>query len=699
MTPAPPPVAKRVPHEFTVHGTRIQDPYHWLKWRDWPSEIRDRDILAYIDDENAYFDDFTRLHARHIDAVVDELKGMMQLTQVSTYTKVDDYYYYSRTDAHREYALYCRKHLSENGREEILLDVNRLVGARPFVSVDAFAICPRHARMAYSVDFTGSERYQVFVVCIATNAQLSDPIPDTIGDVVWHERANGFFYTPCDSNWRRTKVMFHTIGTRHVDDRCVYTEKDASCAVSVRKTSDRRLVIIQITGPGSSESHYISMDDDDHEVPTLLKRRVADVFYTVDHGTNGFYMHTNDRAGRFRMLVAPHPSATSTGSTKRLRWRELVAEDPRKYLVGYSLTKRHILLNYRLDGLPVIVVSDLGSGEARRVALPDVDGDESHVASGYSANYEDCDLRIDYSSLTHPDRTYRYDFGQNTVQLLKMLHIPGGFDSAQYTCRRIFARSDDVDVPVTVLYKTALFRQDGSCPVYLYGYGAYGHAIPPTFNNMAVALANRGFVYAIAHVRGGDDMGREWYTSATLLTKKRTFDDFIAVAEALIARQYTSKGQIVVAGRSAGGMLVGSVVNTHPDLFKAAIAHVPFVDVLNTMLDERLPLTVGEFKEWGNPTDLRFFEYIRSYSPYDNVKRQRYPHILVTASIADPRVGYWEPAKWVARLRRRKTDRNLVILKTSMHAGHGGATSVDEYLTEVAEEIVFVLHVLGRLDH
>ena len=691
MTPAP--IAKQVPYGFTMHGTHIQDAFNWLKWRDWPNKIRDQDILAYINDENAYFSAFTRRHAHYVDTVVDELRGMIQSTQMSAYTKVDEYYYYSRTEENREYVLYCRKHLSTLGCEEVLLDVNHLVGSKPFVSIDAFSVCPQHARMAYSVDFTGSERYTIFVVCLSKKRQLSNPIPDTVGDVVWHERANGFFYTPCDSNWRRNKVMFHVIGTNHEDDRCVYVERDISRAVSVRKTSDRQFIIVQINGSDSSESRYISMDDSRLKT-VLIKKRVDGIFYTVDHGTNGFYMHTNDHAGRFRLLVTDNHQ-TSLTSVKN-RWLEHIAEDPLMYLIGFSLTKNHIMLNYRLDGLPVIVVNDLRSGEKRRVSLPY--DDESHVALGYSANYDDCDLRVDYSSLTRPDRTYRYDVKDNKVRLLKMLQIPSGLDSTQYACKRIFARSEDVNVPITILYKKTRFKQDGSCPLYLYGYGSYGHAILPTFNNVAISLANRGFVYAIAHVRGGDEMGREWYTSATFLNKKRTFDDFIAVAETLIDLKYTSKGQIVISGRSAGGMLIGNVINTKPDLFKAAIAHVPFVDVLNTMLDDRLPLTIGEFKEWGNPADKRFFDYIRSYSPYENVKRQNYPHLMVTASITDPRVAYWEAAKWVAKIRHSKTDDNLVIFNTNLHAGHAGATSIDDYITDDAEELVFIMHVFDRLD-
>jgi oligopeptidase B len=395
-------------------------------------------------------------------------------------------------------------------------------------------------------------------------------------------------------------------------------------------------------------------------------------------------MHTNDGAANFRILTA---------STIARGWREYIEEDPRKYLVGFELTMRYILLNYRRDGLPIIVVRDLETGLERRVYLPD----DAHVAVGYSTHFEDCDLRVDYSSLSRPERTYRYHFDQQMLKVLKIKRIPSGLDSTLYVSRRVFARTGNVDVPITILYNKTQFRQDGSSPLYLYGYGAYGHAIPPTFQNMAIALANRGFVYAIAHVRGGDEMGHEWYTSATCLTKKRTFDDFIAAADALIDQKYTTKGQIVIAGRSAGGMLIGNVINRQPELFKAAIAHVPFVDVLNTMLDTNLPLTLGEFKEWGNPVEKRYFDYIRSYSPYENVKRQAYPHLMVTASITDPRVGYWEAAKWVAKLRRFKTDNNLLIFKTNMNAGHAGATSRADYVAEDAEEIVFILHVFGKV--
>lgn len=374
-------------------------------------------------------------------------------------------------------------------------------------------------------------------------------------------------------------------------------------------------------------------------------------------------------------------------------WENYIAES-KQYLAGYDVSNDYLTLNYRDCGLPVIKVKHFDSGLEKHIKFPD----QSFSASGSVANFVENDLRIAYSSLARPATAFSYDFANNKLSILKTQKIPSGFNPDEYMVERVLATSSDgTEVPISLLYKKSLFKKDGSNRLYLYGYGSYGIAVPPTFRNTAISLVNRGFVYAIAHIRGGDDLGHDWYEAAKFLTKKRTFEDFIASAEYLIAQQYTAKGNITICGGSAGGLLIGAVLNEKPELFKAAIAHVPFVDMLNTMLDESLPLTPGEFKEWGNPKDKKYFEYILSYSPYENIKSQKYPALMVTAGLSDPRVGYWEAAKWVARLRERKTDSNKIIFKTNMEAGHRGASGRFDYLKEEADDLLFILFSYGSL--
>ncbi|MBA2629298.1 MAG: S9 family peptidase, partial [Rickettsiaceae bacterium] len=370
-------------------------------------------------------------------------------------------------------------------------------------------------------------------------------------------------------------------------------------------------------------------------------------------------------------------------------WSTYIAEKKDKYLSSFDLTQNYLLMNYKVKGLAELVARNLNNETQQVLNFPE----NTYTAGIYSTNFKENDIRINYSSLARPDTVYSYDFNSNKLSTLKVQEIPSGFDPEEYATERVFVKTDGVEVPVSLFYKKSLFKGDGSNPLYLYGYGSYGLSIAPSFRSSAVSLVNRGFIYAIAHIRGGDDLGHDWYEDAKFLNKKRTFSDFIAVTEELINLNYTSKGNIVIVGGSAGGMLVGNVINQRPELFKAVIAHVPFVDVLNTMLDENLPLTPGEYKEWGNPKEKDYFEYMKSYSPYDNVSKQNYPSLFVSAGLSDPRVGYWEAAKWVARLRDRKLGDNVIIFKTNMSFGHSGASGRFDYLKEAAEDLVFITKI------
>jgi oligopeptidase B len=675
------PIAKKISYSVNIHDTTIDDEYNWLRDQDWPKKITDQNILGYLNEENDYFHNFMNPLKKEKELIFEELKARIKLKDQSTYIQKDNYYYYSRTEEDKDYVIYCRKHSSIKNLEEILLDVNKLAEGKKFTSIGAFAMSPSHKLMAYSVDFTGGEKYIITIFDLESKKFLPDEIQNTIGSIVWHENGKGFFYTPVDENWRHDKVMFHKLGTESIEDQLIYHEKDPLYSVSISKSSSREFMFINTGGHDSNESYYFSMNDQNFK-PILIKKRVDKILYSVDHGTDYFYMYSNDGAKNFKLL--------RTNDIKQ-NWQEYIKEESDKYLANFDLTDKYILLNYKHNGLPLIIVKEINGNKIKEVKFPD----EAYTASAYSTNFEHNDLRIDYSSLSRPNTVYQYNFENEKLDILKTQEIPSGFNPEEYVTKRIFATSGDVKVPITILYKKSLFKHNGSNPLYLYGYGSYGYAIPPVFRNSAISLVDRGFVFAIAHIRGGDDLGHDWYEAAKFLTKKRTFDDFIASAQKLIEEKYTSKGNIVIVGGSAGGMLIGNVINEKPELFKAAIAHVPFVDVLNTMLDETLPLTPGEFKEWGNPKEKEYFDYIKSYSPYDNVKAQSYPNLMITAGLTDPRVGYWEAAKWVARIRDKKTDNNLIIFKTNMDFGHKGASSRFDYLKEAADDIVFILKIFA----
>ncbi|CAN0583650.1 unnamed protein product, partial [Ectocarpus sp. 12 AP-2014] len=495
-----------------------------------------------------------------------------------------------------------------------------------FTALGAFSVSPDHKLLAYSVDFTGGEKYSIKIYNLETKEFLNDEIDNAIGNIVWHEDQTGFFYSPTTENWRRDKVMFHKLGTSNNDDKLIYHEKNPLYLISASKTSSKEYILLNISGHDSNEVYYIEMDDKTF-TPKLLAKRKDRFLVSIDHGGGYFYKSTNDGAKNFHIL-----RTESKDYSIDKAWDIYIEEEKLNYLSDFDITKDYLLLNYKINGLSELIVKKLSDNKEKSIKFPD----EAYTASLYSTNYEENDIRVNYSSLAKPSTVYEYNYDNEKLETLKVQEIPSGFDPKEYKVERLYIKTDGVRVPVSLFYKKSLFKKDGSNPLYLYGYGSYGISIPPAFRNSAVSLANRGFVYAIAHIRGGDDLGHDWYEAAKFLTKKRTFNDFLACAEFLAEEKYTSKGNIVIAGGSAGGMLIGNAINQKPELFKAAIAHVPFVDVLNTMLDEDLPLTPGEFKEWGNPKDKEYFEYILSYSPYENVKAQHYPHLFVTAGLSDP---------------------------------------------------------------
>jgi oligopeptidase B len=678
------PAAKKIPYSYKIHNQEINDEYHWLRDKEWPS-VNDEEILGYLKEENEYFNQFLRPLGAEKQKIFTELKARIKLSDQSPYIKKDNYNYYTRTEEDKDYTIYCRSRIiPADSLEEILLDVNNVAIGKSFTKIGTFAVSSDHKLLAYSVDFTGDERYRIKVYDIDSQTYLDDDIGDIIGDIVWHEELQGFFYTPVNENWRHDKVMFHYLGAVVNEDKLVFCETDPLYQVYVSKASSKQHIIITVEGHSSNESYVIAMSDHGF-IPKLIRPREDKIFYSVDHSGEHFYIKTNHQAKDFR-LVRIDVNNFDYGN-----YDEYIKERPGEYLSSFDLTKNYLILNYKINGLPLIKVHYLANASEKIIDFPD----QAFNAEAESCNYDEDDIRVYYSSLATPNTTYSYDFSANKLLILKIQEIPSGFEPAEYMVERIFAGNSGVKIPITLFYKKSLFKKDGSNPLYLYAYGSYGISVPVSFKNAAVTLANNGFIYAVAHVRGGDELGHDWYEAAKFLNKKRTFEDFIAVSRYLIDEQYTSKGNIVICGGSAGGLLVGAAINEQPELFKAAIAHVPFVDILNTMLDDTLPLTPGEFKEWGNPKELDYFNYIKSYSPYDNIKAQNYPHLFVTCAIADPRVGYWEAAKWVARIKATKTNNNLVLLKTNLNSGHVGASGRFEYLKEVAEDLVFIFKLFS----
>ncbi len=672
------PKAKKILHKYNVNFYEIKDNYDWLRDRNWPN-VTDKDVLGYLEEENKYTDNFFSKHTDLKTKIFEELKSRIKLTDTSAYTKKEEYFYYTRTEEDKNYPIYCRKKTSLASEEEIILNVNELSQNQKFTKLSSFSISPSQNLLAYSVDFAGNEQYTIYVKDLTTNKLLSDKIESTISQAHWHEDESGFFYTPTNDNWRHDKVKFHRLSEPVEKDQLIMHEEDLLNQLSIHKSASKKFFIIESSGHDSTEVFYFSMEDKNF-TPIKLITRKEKTFYNIDHSGSYFYIHTNDKGSNFRVI------RINDQNPKEQDAEEYIAHSKSGYLSSICVTSNYLIANYKRNALPEIEIHDLNSKIIKTISFPD----NAYTANGFSTNFNEDDIRIGYSSLKRPDTIYSYNFESEKLDILKQLEIPCEFDPDEYEVERIYAENEGVKIPVSIFYKKSLFKKNGTNPCYLYGYGSYGYAILPSFRNTAITLADKGFVFAIAHIRGGDDFGYEWYESAKFLNKKRTFEDFISSSKFLIDEKYTSKGNIVICGGSAGGLLIGYAINNAPSLYKAAIAHVPFVDVINTMLDETLPLTPGEFKEWGNPKEKEYFDYMLSYSPYDNVASQSYPSLYITAGLSDPRVTYWEAAKWVAKLREHKTDNNLLLFKINMSAGHAGASGRFDYLKEVAEDYVFI---------
>ncbi len=676
-----------------VHNVTLQDDYDWLRAPNWKEVLRDpqalpADIRRHLEAENAYSKALmapTRTLQREL---VKEMRGRLKEDDSSVPQPDGPYLYYSRYRKGGEHPLICRKPRSGKGRETIMLDADALADGKDFFDLGDAAHSPDHGLLAWSADEAGSELHRIRVRDLATGEDRPDIVPDSTGEVVWAADSRAFFYVGVDADHRPSRVLRHRLGDSADQDTLMHEESDAGMFVDIDETQSGRFLLISINDHETSEIRLLDLTVPD-AVPVTIAPRAVGREYDVDHLGDALLIRTNaDGAEDFKIVTAP-VADPSPGN-----WRDLVAHRPGCLILSHLCLQGRLIRLERENGLPRIVIRDMATGAESSIAF-----DEEAYGLGLDAGYEfeTETLRFIYASMARPAETYDYDMASGVRVLLKRQEVPSGHDPADYRVRRIFARAQDgEEVPVSILHR-ADTPLDGSAPCLLYGYGSYGSAMSASFRTRPLSLVDRGFVYAIAHVRGGTDKGRRWYLDGKREKKTNTFTDFIAAAEALADGGFTKRGRIVAEGGSAGGMLMGAVANMAPRLFAGIIAEVPFVDVLNTILDDTLPLTPPEWPEWGDPIrDIAAFQTIRSYSPYDNIKAQAYPPILAMGGLTDPRVTYWEPAKWVARLRATMTGGGPVLLHTNMDAGHGGSAGRFDSLKETALAYAFAIRAVGE---
>ncbi|MEP7005400.1 MAG: S9 family peptidase [Sphingomonas bacterium] len=683
MTASKPPIADQRAHSFTLHGVTIEDPYAWIKDPGYP-DVTDKDVLAYLEAENAHFESVMAPHKPLIDKLYEEMKGRIKEDDSSVPQKDGDWLYWTAFETGGQYRKWWRKPVA-GGPDELILDEPALAEGKEYFRLGAFSVSNNAKLLAYAIDDNGSERFEVRVKDLTTGEHLPDVIPGMLSEIVWTADDSGFLYGLANEQWRTDNARLHRLGTPIDQDIELFKEADEGFRVGVSETSSRKWIVIASGDHVTSEIYLLPADDVLAE-PVCVSPRKVGREYDVDEHDGTLFIHTNDVDPNFRLCTAPIESPGE--------WTELIGPSKHFYMTGIDSFRDFFIVDGREDGLDQIEIHRYDSHiPPQRIVFPEASYD---AGLGNNPEYAMDVLRLGYESMVTPGTEYDYDVATGELTVLKVQEIPSGYDADKYRTERLkIVARDGTEVPVSIVYPKD-FPKDGSAPLFLYAYGAYGYAIPPGFSTGRLSLLDRGFAYAIAHIRGGDDLGQQWYLDGKLEKRTNTFNDFVDVARGLIADGWTSAGKIAIAGRSAGGELMGAVVNSDPELWGAVIADVPFVDVLNTMLDESLPLTPGEWPEWGNPIeDKAAFELIHSYSPYDQVAAHAYPPMFISGGLNDPRVTYWEPAKWAAKLRATKTDDNVLLLKTNMGAGHGGKSGRFESLREAAEEHAFVLWQLG----
>ena len=674
------PMAKRIPRKLVKHGHLRTDDYYWLHERENP------EVLAHLEAENQYTASMMAHTAGLQEKLFHEFKTRIKQTDISVPYKKESHYYYTRTEEGRQYPIYCRKKGSLKAAEQVMVDVNRVAEGHGFCSVRRPEVSPGEDIMAYAVDTVGRRFYILRFKNLSTGKMLDDVLPDVTGGLAWANNNRTLFYAKQDPQTLRShRIYRHRLGDDPAADELVYEETDETFSSSVFKTKSKKYILIASVQTLSTEYRTLDAGQPNGKFQVFQPRQ-RNHEYHVEHYRGDFYIRTNDKAKNFRLMKTP------IERTGREHWRDLIPHRDDVFLEDFEIFDDQLVAVERKEGLLQMRVMPWSGGGEHYLAFDE----PAYVA--YPTDNHDFRtplLLFTYSSMTTPTSVYDYNMATQEKKLLKREEVLGGFDSANYRTERIYATAaDGVRVPISLVYRVG-FRKDGTNPLLVYGYGSYGASMDPGFNPYRVSLLDRGFVYAIAHIRGGQELGRQWYEDGKLLKKQNTFTDFIACAEHLVREKYGDPNRIFAMGGSAGGLLMGAVINIRPDLFNGVVAKVPWVDVVTTMLDDDLPLTTSEYDEWGNPNDKTYYDYMLSYSPYDQVEARAYPNLLVTTGLHDSQVQYWEPAKWVAKLRAMKTDTNRLLLKTEMEAGHGGVSGRDKRYKETAFDYAFLLDLAG----
>jgi oligopeptidase B len=675
-----PPEAKKERKELTIHGHTRIDNYFWLNQKDDPA------VIKYLEDENSYTDEVLGHTKKLQERLFNEITGRIKQDDQSVPYFDNGYYYFVRFEEGKEYPLYCRKKGSLDSEEEIMLNVNEMAKGFNYYSIGAISVSPDNKLIAFGVDTLSRRKFNIYFKNLETGEIYSDILENTTGGAAWTNDNKTVFYTSRDHTLRSYKIFRHTLGEDPQNDKEIFHEDDETYSTFVYRSKSDQYIFIGSFSTVATEYRFLNTDDPSGEF-SLVQPRERDHEYSIDHFGNKFYIVTNLDARNFRLMETP------VSDPSMENWKEIIPHRKEVLLEGMEIFRNFLVIQERKNGLTQLRIKKWGEPEEHYLDF----GEETYTAY-ISTNREfDTDiLRFGYTSLTTPNSTFDYNMINREKSLLKQEEVIGGYDPSEYHSERLYAQAEDgIRIPISIVYKRGVSK-NGNNPLLLYGYGSYGITQNPSFSSVRLSLLDRGFIFAIAHIRGGQEMGRQWYDDGKLLNKKNTFTDFIACAEFLIENDYTSSEKIFASGGSAGGLLVGAVANMRPDLFKGILAAVPFVDIVTTMLDTSIPLTTGEYDEWGNPNEKEYYDYILSYSPYDNVEPKNYPAMLVTTGLHDSQVQYWEPAKWVAKLREMKTDNNPLLLHTQMTAGHSGASGRFERYRITALQYAFMLSLLGH---
>ncbi|WP_200976155.1 S9 family peptidase [Echinicola sp. 20G] len=681
MTSKPSPKASINNKKLIFHGHERNDPYYWMNDRNNP------EVIQYLNDEN----DFLKASLQHTEGLQNELyeemKGRIKEDDQSVPYFKDGYFYFSKYIQGGEYPIFCRKKDSLENPEEVLLDVNILAKGHEYFNVSSLAISTNQNLLAFAQDNVGRRVYTIRLKDLTTGEILKDEIPEITGNIAWANDNKALFYSKQDPNTLRSfQIYKHSLGQQSIEDELIYEEKDETFTCHISKSKSKKYLFINSESTVSSEVRFIEADSPNN-TPHLVQSRERDLEYSVEHFEDHFLIWTNhNKALNYKLVKTP------VKTTGKENWIDVIPHRKDVLLESFEVFKDFLVLEERFNGLTRIQINPWNGNNSHYINF-----EEPTYSAWISFNpsFESNLLRFGYNSLTTPSSTFDYDMISKEQTLLKQQEVLGGYNPNEYQAERIWAIADDeTRIPISLVYKKSLFKKDGSNPLLQYAYGSYGFSTDALFSSNRLSLLDRGFVYAIAHIRGGQEMGRNWYENGKMLKKMNTFTDFITCSEHLISNQYTSTKKLFAMGGSAGGLLMGVIINLRPDLYKGVIAAVPFVDVVTTMLDESIPLTTGEFDEWGNPKEKAYYDYMLSYSPYDNIERKSYPNLLVTSGLHDSQVQYWEPTKWVAKLRAEKTDDNLLLLYTNMDAGHGGASGRFYSLKELAMEYAYILNLV-----